>query len=90
MAEIIVEQSNGYDIGFKRNADKEFELVSDLEFWQQKVPVDAYMERLAQRYATNKVLSLAEEKGMTVTEEVNERGTIRIKLSATAGALATL
>jgi hypothetical protein len=86
MAEIVVEQSNGYDIGFKQNAEKQYELISDLEFWEQRVPESVFMERLSQRYSTNKVLDMAEEKGFEVAQQtVNADGTIRIKLESFVG-----
>jgi hypothetical protein len=82
MAEIVVKQSNGYDIGFQRNANNEFELITDLVFWDQVVPADAFMERLSQRYAMNKVLALADEQDFNVLEQVTTTdGAIKIKLN---------
>ena len=37
-AEIVVRQKNNHDIGFKWNG-KEYELVTDLMFWDQKYSV---------------------------------------------------
>jgi hypothetical protein len=34
-AAVIIEQDNGYDIGFSSNGNNEYELVADLQFWQQ-------------------------------------------------------
>jgi hypothetical protein len=82
MAEIVVKQSNGYDIGFKLNDNDEYELITDLAFWEQTVPADAFMERLSQRYATNKVLQMAGDQGFSVREQVTtEHGAVRIKLN---------
>jgi len=82
MAEIVVKQSNGYDIGFKRNANNEFELITDLAFWDQVVPADAFMERLSQRYAINKVLEMADKQGFRVKDQVTSKaGAVTIKLN---------
>ncbi len=37
-AELAIEQNNGYDVGFKWNGS-EYELVADLQFWGQTLPL---------------------------------------------------
>ena len=51
-AEIVVRQNNNHDIGFKWNG-KEFELVTDLMFWDQKYSVNKFLNQVNQRYAFN-------------------------------------
>lgn len=79
---ITIEQNNGQNIGFISNG-KTYELVADLQFWDQTVPVEVFLERITQRYSLNCVLESAEEKGFnTEYLKVNQdTGTIEIELS---------
>ncbi|HEY9665226.1 MAG TPA: DUF1257 domain-containing protein, partial [Coleofasciculaceae cyanobacterium] len=49
-AEVVIEQQNDYDIGFSWNGN-EYELVADLQYWQQSWSVDGFLNRVTQRYA---------------------------------------
>jgi len=82
-AEIVVKQSNGFDIGFKKQEGGVFELITDLDFWEQRVPADAFIDRLTQRYAMNKVVELADEQGFSVKEQIEDKvtGKVTIKLN---------
>jgi len=53
-AEMAITQENGHDIGFRYNGQA-YEMVADLDFWGQTVPVDAFLEKLTQRYSVNAV-----------------------------------
>ena len=44
MAEIVIEQENGYDIGFSYN-NQSYELVADLQYWQQPLSVQGFLNR---------------------------------------------
>jgi hypothetical protein len=70
-ADIVVQQDNGHDIGFRFNGN-EYELVSDLQFWQQKIPQENFLNQIAQRYSVNKVKQAAEEAGFNINEEVQD------------------
>lgn len=77
-AEISIEQENGYDIGFTWNG-QEYELVSDLQFWQQAVPVDRFLSQITQRYAYHTVVNTTAQQGFQVTEQQqNKDGSIRL------------
>ena len=79
-AEIIVKQSNNYDIGFKWNG-VEYELVTDLMFWSQDVSVDKFLNRVNQRYAYNSIIGVSEKEGFSFTQtETAEDGSIRLVL----------
>lgn len=79
-AEIAIEQDNGYGIGFRWNGN-EYELVADLQFWQQDWTVERFLSRVTQRYAYHTVLSETTQKGFQVTEQQqNEDGSIRLVL----------
>lgn len=79
-AEVAIEQANGYDIGFSWNGS-EYELVADLQFWGQSVPVTPFLNRITQRYAYHTVLNETTQKGFQVAEQQqNADGSIRLVL----------
>lgn len=79
-AELVVEQNNGYDLGFSWNGN-EYELVTDLGFWQQAWSVDRFLSKVTQRYAYHTVMHETAQKGFTVSEQQqNSDGSIRLVL----------
>jgi hypothetical protein len=77
-AEVTIEQDNGYDIGFKWNG-KEYELVSDLQYWQQNLSVDGFLRQVTQRYAYHTVVKETTRAGFQVAEQQkNKDGSIRL------------
>ncbi|MGB7085925.1 MAG: DUF1257 domain-containing protein [Phormidesmis sp.] len=81
-AEVVIEQNNGYDLGFKRsNETGDYELVADLQYWQQPLSVDGFLNKVSQRYAYHTVLNESGNQGFQVSEQVdNEDGSIRLVL----------
>jgi hypothetical protein len=79
-AEIVIEQENGYDIGFSSNGS-EYELVADLQYWQQPLSVEGFLKRVTQRYAFQTVMKETARQGFQLTEEQkNQDGSIRLVL----------
>ncbi|HIK31683.1 MAG TPA: DUF1257 domain-containing protein [Oscillatoriales cyanobacterium M59_W2019_021] len=79
-AEVVIEQDNGYDIGFSWNG-REYELVSDLQYWQQSLPVDRFLSKVTQRYAYETVTIETAKQGFQVAErQENQDGSIRLVL----------
>ncbi|NEP13169.1 MAG: DUF1257 domain-containing protein [Symploca sp. SIO2C1] len=77
-AEIVIEQDNDYDIGFSWNG-KEYELVADMQYWQQPLSVDGFLSQVTQRYAYQTVMKETSNQGFEVAEEQkNEDGSIRL------------
>jgi hypothetical protein len=77
-AALVVEQGNGYGVGFSWNG-QEYELVTDLDFWQQAWSVDRFLNMVTQRYAYHTVLSTTKAQGFQVAEEAKaEDGSIRL------------
>lgn len=77
-AELVIEQDNGYDIGFSKT-DEAYELVADMDFWQQAWSVDRFLEQVTQRYAYHTVINTTAQQGFQVAEQVNnEDGSIRL------------
>ena len=81
-AEVVIEQDNGYDLGFKRNADSgDYELVADMQYWQQSLSVDGFLNQVTQRYAYHTVMSETSRQGFQVAEQKTaEDGSIRLVL----------
>lgn len=77
-AQIAIEQENGYDLGFSWNG-KEYELVADLQYWQQDLSVDGFLRKVTQRYAYHTILSETAKQGFQVSEQQqNADGSIRL------------
>jgi hypothetical protein len=77
-AQVAIAQDNGYDVGFAWNG-KEYELVADLQYWQQPWTVDGFLSRVSQRYAVNTVMTETKNQGFQISEQQqNEDGSIRL------------
>ena len=77
-AEVVIEQENQYDVGFRWNGT-EYELVADLQYWQQPLTVNGFLNQVSQRYAYHTVMNATSEQGFQVAEEQkNEDGSIRL------------
>ena len=77
-AEITIEQDNGYDVGFSWNG-KEYELVADLQYWQQSWSVEGFLRQVTQRYAYHTVVNETARQGFHIAEQKqNEDGSIRV------------
>ncbi|MGJ3248264.1 MAG: DUF1257 domain-containing protein [Elainellaceae cyanobacterium] len=80
MADIAIEQENGYDIGFSWNG-QEYELIADLQFWKQPLSVEGFINRVTQGYAYHTVLNESMHQGFSVSEkQKNDDGSIRLVL----------
>ena len=80
VAEIVIRQSNNHDIGFKWNGN-EYELVTDLMFWDQKYSVNKFLNQVNQRYAFNLITKVSEEQSFQYVEAENQQdGSIRLLL----------
>lgn len=77
-AEVVIEQDNGYDVGFSWNG-KDYELVADMQYWQQAWSVDGFLKQVTQRYAYHTVMNETAKQGFQVAEQQkNEDGSIRL------------
>ena len=58
------------DIGFRMNPmTGEYELVADLETWNQPIPVERFMDKVNQQYARMTVHNTVKKMGFQVEEE---------------------
>jgi hypothetical protein len=79
-AELVIQQGNNHDIGFKWNG-AEYELVTDLMFWSQDISVDKFLNHINQRYAYNSIIGVSEKEGFNFQQSENaEDGSIRLVL----------
>ena len=79
-ANLVIKQNNNYDIGFAWNGF-EYQLVADLQFWQQPWSVELFLDKVTQRYAYNSILKTTNDQGFKAIEEVNqENGAIKLTL----------
>lgn len=79
-ADVTIEQDNGFDIGFYWNG-QEYELVADLQYWQQKWTVNRFINEVTQRYAYQTVVSETAKQGFQIAEkQKNQDGSIRLVL----------
>lgn len=77
-AAIAIVQENGYDVGFSWNG-KEYELVADLQYWQQPLSVEGFLRQVTQRYAYHTVVNETAKQGFQISEQQqNTDGSIRL------------
>ena len=73
-AQLAVAQANGADIGFRLNPQTgSYELVTDLDLWNQAVPVERFLAQLNQRYALRSILAATAEEGFQVSEQAQQQ-----------------
>ena len=61
--------SIGNDIGFRLNNNGEYELVADIQTWNQSIPPERLIEKVTQQYARMIIHSQVKEMGFKVEEE---------------------
>jgi|TARA_B100001142_G_scaffold257979_1_gene259757 hypothetical protein len=87
-ANLVIKQNNNYDIGFSWNGF-EYQLVADIQFWQQPWSIELFLDRVSQRYAYNSILESTSNQGFqTVNETVQEDGSIKLTLQKWNASLA--
>ena len=79
-AEVVIAQDNGYDIGFRLNPEtSDYELVADLQYWQQPLTVEGFLSQVTQRYAYNTVVAETSRQGFQLAEEqIQKDGSVRL------------
>ena len=56
-------------VGFKISDDGVFELVTELDTWEEPFPVERFLQKVTQAYAKYAVVETARSKGFNVTTE---------------------
>ncbi len=75
-AEYVIRQSNGYDLGFRRQSDG-YELVAD--FWGANLNEKQFLNSIGQKYAHQTLIESVREQGFEIEEEETlADGTVRV------------
>lgn len=59
---LIIPQSNGYDIEFLWNGQN-YELVVDISYWEQPYPIESFIDKVAQQYAGEVIIGESQKTG---------------------------
>ena len=59
---LVIPQSNGYDIEFVWNGDV-YELVIDVSFWEQPYPVESFIDKVLKQYAGEVIIGESHKMG---------------------------
>lgn len=77
-AAVVIEQNNAYDLGFSWNGQS-YELVADLQYWQQPLTVEGFLQKITQGYALETVLTETAKQGFQVADQqTNQDGSVRL------------
>ena len=73
----------GTDVGFRLNPmTGEYELVADLETWNQPITVERFMDKVSQQYAIQTVKKNTVKDGFTIENEIkNIDGSVELVVS---------
>ena len=67
---VEAELAIGTDIGFRMNPmTGNYELVADLETWNQPIPVERFLDKVNQQYARMTIHNTVKDMGFQVEEE---------------------
>lgn len=76
VADLVVQVSDKYDIGFRQEASQ---IVMVADFWGLKINREEFLKSLTQKYAYLTIMEQAQSQGwQAMTEEVQPDGTIRL------------
>jgi len=59
---LLITQSNGHNIEFCWNGE-EYELVVDVSFWEQSCPVETFIDKIGQQYASEVIIGESQKMG---------------------------
>ena len=80
VSNLVINQSNGYDIEFAWNGT-EYELVVDMSFWEQSCPVESFIDKVSQQYAGEVIVGESQKLGFQpIKYQQNQDGTNTVVL----------
>lgn len=59
---LVIPQSNGYDIEFVWNGQV-YELVVDISFWKQPYPIESFIDKVSKQYAGEVIIGESHKMG---------------------------
>jgi hypothetical protein len=76
---LIIPQLNGYDIKFSWTG-KEYELIVDMNFWNQSCTVESFIDTISQQYAGEVIIGEGQKLGFQAVQyqENNDGSTILV------------
>ena len=76
-AEYVIHRQNGYDIGFRKGIDENYEIIADFSMTQMNQT--QFVNEIQQKYAHKMLLTTAANQGYTIeAEEILADGTVRV------------
>ena len=67
---VVADLAIAKDIGFRLNPmTNEYELVADLETWNQPIPVERFIDKVNQQYARMTIHNQVKDMGFQIEEE---------------------
>ena len=81
--DISIDLPENTKVGFKwDNNSNSYELVTDLDLWRFKIPVERFISKVTQLYAYNAIILQSEKDGYQVVEQKNQNdGSIELVLT---------
>ena len=59
---LVIPQSNGYDIEFAWNGQV-YELIVDISFWEQPYPIESFIDKVSKQYAGEVIIGESQKMG---------------------------
>lgn len=80
---VLCDVTIGNDIGFRWNSQTEsYELVADLQTWDQSVPPKRLLDKISQQYAVELLTAAAKKEGYQIeNQDVNTRGAVELTVT---------
>nr|YP_009293928.1 hypothetical protein Ahnf_131 [Ahnfeltia plicata]AOM65616.1 hypothetical protein Ahnf_131 [Ahnfeltia plicata]UAT97235.1 hypothetical protein Ahn.pli.UK.pt_065 [Ahnfeltia plicata]UAT97440.1 hypothetical protein Ahn.pli.Chile.pt_065 [Ahnfeltia plicata] len=79
-ADILLDEGNKSQYGFIWNGN-EYELLADLQFWDNHISVEGFLDKITQRYAYNSIIAESQSQGFdNIKETFLVDGSIKIEL----------
>lgn len=79
-ADILLDEGNKSQYGFIWNGN-EYELLADLQFWDNHISVEGFLDKITQRYAYNSIIAESQSRGFdNIKETFLVDGSIKIEL----------
>lgn len=75
--DILIKQKNNFNMGFIKQ-NEEYQLVGDLQYWDNDYTVESFLDQLKQQYAYQIIMRETEDKGFEKLQEKCENGTIKL------------
>jgi len=72
----------GKDFGFRLNKEGVYELVADVETWNQDIPIERFLDKVSQQYAVEVISRETKKAGWDEESlEVNDKQEIELVVS---------